>query len=164
VAVSVQVSSATADTLEAATLGDTGEVERLLGQDLGLLNARGGGSWTPLVTASNEGHVAVVRLLLDKGADTNEESACCGDTALWFARRGGGRPGGGRFLVGLLLERGAEPLTSNHSGRLHFSRHLLRATSRSCACCSVTQVPRPLPTTAVTTRAGRLATGAVGGS
>jgi hypothetical protein len=59
------------DTWGAAKEGDVGEVERLVGHDPGLLDARGGHTWTALVRASREGHVGVVRLLLDKGAAVN---------------------------------------------------------------------------------------------
>jgi hypothetical protein len=55
----------------AAKRGDLGEVERLVGQDPTLLHAlksRFPFSWTPLVCASGNGHVEVVRWLSDKGA------------------------------------------------------------------------------------------------
>jgi hypothetical protein len=58
----------------AARAGDVGEVERLVGQDPGLLNARDGIGFTPLMLASRRGHVGVVRFLLDKGAAVNETS------------------------------------------------------------------------------------------
>jgi ankyrin repeat protein len=57
---------------EAAKAGDVGEVERLLGQDPGVLNVTDDGGCTPLMRACEGGHVEVVRWLLDKGAATNE--------------------------------------------------------------------------------------------
>jgi hypothetical protein len=68
----------------AAEAGDVGEVERLVGQDPGLLNAGDEDGWTPLMHASAGGHVGVVRCLLDKGAGID---AIEGDgfTALWIA-------------------------------------------------------------------------------
>jgi uncharacterized protein len=50
----------------AAREGDQAEVERLVGEDPGLLNASDARGWTPLRLASAEGHVGVVRWLLDQ--------------------------------------------------------------------------------------------------
>jgi ankyrin repeat domain-containing protein 50 len=81
----------------AAWAGDLAEVQRLVGQDPGLLNAeRGFYSCTPLISASHGGHVAVVRWLLDQGA-------ACGAALCWAIWRG--RP----LVVRLLLDRGADP-------------------------------------------------------
>jgi hypothetical protein len=57
----------------AAEAGDLGEVERQLGHDPGLLNAKDDEGFTPLMIASYGGHVGVVRLLLDKGAALDEQ-------------------------------------------------------------------------------------------
>jgi uncharacterized protein len=87
----------------AAKKGDLAEVERLVGQDPGLLDAGDAYCRTPLVLASEQGHVGVVRWLLDKGAAINER-ACNGITALSVACLSD-RP----LVVRLLLERGADP-------------------------------------------------------
>jgi uncharacterized protein len=87
----------------AARDGDLAEVERLVGHDPGLLNAKDGHSQTPLILASFRGHVGVVRWLLDNGAATDERSTT-GCTALWLACHGGHLP-----VARLLLERGADP-------------------------------------------------------
>jgi uncharacterized protein len=75
------------DIWDAAKRGALGEVERLVGQNPDLLNARDArGGWykTPLMVASEEGHVNLARWLLDKRAAINEQSKE-GHTALWFA-------------------------------------------------------------------------------
>jgi uncharacterized protein len=53
-------------------VGDLGEAERLLGQDPGLLDPKEGRDCTPSILASYEGHVEVVRWLVDKGAAIDE--------------------------------------------------------------------------------------------
>jgi ankyrin repeat protein len=94
---------------QAAREGDLAEVEGLLGQDPGLLDARYLG-WTPLVYASHQGHVGVVRWLLDQGAAILERDAN-GCTALWFACQEGHAP-----VASLLLERGADSTIATAGG------------------------------------------------
>jgi uncharacterized protein len=118
------------DIWEAAREGDVGEVQRLVGQDPGLLDA-GGDEWTtPLICASIFGHLGVVRWLLDKGAAINKRD-CWRCTALHFACRDGHLA-----VVSLLLERGADPtmttdftltplLTASEAGHLEVVRFLL---------------------------------------
>jgi ankyrin repeat protein len=86
----------------AASEGDLAEVERLVGHDQGLLNARDAHGQTPLMYASREGHVGVVRWLLDQEAAINEQDAE-GCTALWLASSYGRLA-----VVKLLLRRGAD--------------------------------------------------------
>jgi uncharacterized protein len=89
---------------KAANDGHINEVERLVGQEPGLLDTKDGVyGYTPLMFASWKGHVGVVRWLLDKGAATDELSEH-GLTALWLASSYGHTP-----VVSLLLERGADP-------------------------------------------------------
>jgi ankyrin repeat protein len=95
----------------AAKAGDLAEVERLVGHDPGLLDARDVRfSWTPLMLASAEGHIGVVRLLLDKGAAINQWSDE-GWTALWLASCHRRLP-----VLRLLLERGGDPAIADQSG------------------------------------------------
>jgi ankyrin repeat protein len=95
---------------KAARSGDLAEVERLVGQDPGLLNAGDAWvGWTPLILASRGGHVGVVRWLLDQGAAINmgDHFSC---TAVYNASLEGHPP-----VVRLLLERGADPTTATDS-------------------------------------------------
>jgi ankyrin repeat protein len=95
----------------AVAAGDVMEVERLVEQDPGLLEARDdslGG--TPLMLASMERHLGVVRVLVDKGASINERGPK-GWTALWLACTDGHAP-----VVRLLLEKGADPTIAAEGG------------------------------------------------
>jgi ankyrin repeat protein len=92
------------DIWHAAMDGDVGEVERLIGQDPGLLDAGDEDGWTPLMFASAKGHVGVVRWLGDEGAAINERDLQEGGTGLFLACCQGHAP-----VVRLLLERGADP-------------------------------------------------------
>jgi uncharacterized protein len=101
-------SSAMGDIWEAAKAGDLGEVERLVGHDPSLLDAKDGRGQTPLILSSEKGHVGVVRWLLDRGAALNERDDD-GFTALYLASCYGRGP-----VVALLLERGADPTIANN--------------------------------------------------
>jgi ankyrin repeat protein len=94
----------------AAKHGDRSEVERLLGHDPGLLDVKNPDSRTPLVVACKEGHVEVVRCLIDKGAATNTQGAL-GGTALYCACDCDRLP-----VVRLLVERGADPTVATVGG------------------------------------------------
>jgi ankyrin repeat protein len=110
--------------------GDLAEMERLVGQDSGLLDATDGlNPVTPLMIASRRGHVGLVRWLLDKGAPVDK--MCDGKSALGLACYEGFAP-----VLRLLLERGADPtipyygaatplLVASRLGRLEAVRVLL---------------------------------------
>jgi ankyrin repeat protein len=94
----------------AAEAGDLAEVERLVGHDPGLLNATDGDGRTPVMWTPREGHVGVVRWLLDKGAAIDQRDVY-GQTALWLACRSGHHP-----VVRLLLEGGGDPTIALNGG------------------------------------------------
>ena len=54
---------------DAATAGDVAAVRAQLAANAVLLEARNASSFTPLMVAVEKGHVEVVRLLLERGAD-----------------------------------------------------------------------------------------------
>jgi ankyrin repeat protein len=91
--------------IEAALEGHLDEVRRLVQQDRRLLEADDGKS-TPLELASGEGHLEVVRYLLDEGAQVDLR-APDGWTALgsacWYARSD---------VVSLLLAHGADTVAA----------------------------------------------------
>jgi ankyrin repeat protein len=87
----------------AAKAGDLAEVEALVGQNPGLLNAGDNLRMTPLMFASQRGHVGVVRWLVDQGAAINERDAM-GCTPLYYACVYGHSP-----VVRVMVESGANP-------------------------------------------------------
>jgi hypothetical protein len=91
---------------KAAVDSDVAEMERLVGQDPGLLDTGDRQGWTLLMWASSNGHLGVMRCLIDNAAAVNGRSHL-GQTALWLACCNGRPP-----VVSLLLERGADPTTA----------------------------------------------------
>jgi ankyrin repeat protein len=74
------------DEMWAATVaGDVDEVERLVGQDPGLLNAKGEHGFTPLMLACAEGRVEVVRWLIDKGRPSTSGTIMATPLCTWRA-------------------------------------------------------------------------------
>jgi serine/threonine-protein phosphatase 6 regulatory ankyrin repeat subunit B len=97
---------------QAAARGDVNEVARLLDAKPQLLEARDVNRYyaTLLVVAAREGHVGVVRLLLERGAEVNA-AAIFGETALHYAAGGGHEQ-----MVNVLLSSGADSSMKSHHG------------------------------------------------
>jgi uncharacterized protein len=94
----------------AARAGRVAEMNRLLGEDPGLLEAKYDNNETLLMRASCGARLSVVQWLLDKGAAINERDDS-GSTALHHACLMG-RP----KVAILLMERGADPSIAGAGG------------------------------------------------
>ena len=66
---------------------------------------------SPLLWATENGHEAVVKLLLEKGAELDAKDDSLGRTLLWRAAENGHEA-----VVKLLLEKGAEPEAKDWEG------------------------------------------------
>jgi ankyrin repeat protein len=89
----------------AAAVGDQERVEQLLKKDAGLATRLDSARVSPLSYAAREGHLHIVRPLLEQGADPNTpEEAASDGLALFSACRGNHM-----HVAQLLLEHGANP-------------------------------------------------------
>jgi ankyrin repeat protein len=89
----------------AAAVGDQERVEQLLGRDVGLAGRLDSARVSPLSYAAREGHVHIVRLLLERGAEPNTPEEAAPDGRALF----GACCGNHLDVARLLLEHGANP-------------------------------------------------------
>lgn len=99
--------------IRAAKNGDTDAVRVLIASDAALLDARDADGSTPLHCAAWKGHIEVVSLLLDRGADVNARSQNdhWGDSPLHAAAHGNRRA-----VAEVLIARGANIRAVNSRG------------------------------------------------
>lgn len=100
--------------LRAVRSGDADQVSELLDRTPALLTTADSDGSTLLHCAAWKGHVAVVRLLVDRGADVNRQSRNThwGGTPLHAAAHANHRA-----VAELLLEHGADPGARSCNGR-----------------------------------------------
>jgi ankyrin repeat protein len=96
----------------AAAAGDQERVEQLLRKDAGLARQLDSARVSPLAHAAYQGHLHIVRLLLEHGADPNMPEECAPEgAALYYACQRNHRE-----IAELLLAHGANPNAGFDSG------------------------------------------------
>ncbi len=103
------------DFVYAAYRGDLAEMKALFAEGVDVNASTGGGGHETdpaLIVAAGEGHIEVVKFLLDNGADVNIKGTNGIDTALMSAAGGGHKE-----IVKLLIDKGADVNAIGSKGR-----------------------------------------------
>ncbi len=100
------------DVFEASALGELRQLQRLLGSDPGLANARASDDFTPLHYAAFFGGPEAARLLLEHGADVDAYA----DNELGVHPLNSAVAAGAKETVELLLNASADPNAPTRSG------------------------------------------------
>jgi ankyrin repeat protein len=95
--------------IDAIRQGDNGALTSAITSNAPAINAKGTGGATPLMWAALDGDIQTMRLLVERGADSNLANEA-GATALMWAIPD-------RDKVALLLEKGANPNARSRDGR-----------------------------------------------
>lgn len=72
---------------EAAKEGMVEVLQDAIKKKKAIVNAKDENGWTPLHEGARSGHLEVVKLLVENGADVNAKTAGDGGTALWWAKQ-----------------------------------------------------------------------------
>jgi prolyl 4-hydroxylase len=72
---------------EAAKVGDAKNLEAEIKKKKHLVNAKDENGWTPLHEGARGGHLEVVKLLIDHGADKDAQTFGVGGSPLWWAKK-----------------------------------------------------------------------------
>jgi hypothetical protein len=78
-------------------------ISRFNNGDIGPEELTGNGNWSPLHSATSNNRINTVRLLLEKGANVNQQCECNGDTPLHSAAKNGYFD-----IIKILIEAGAD--------------------------------------------------------
>lgn len=129
---------------EAALKGDLGEVKKLVEQGHNVNHALGDGE-TALTSAVRGGRVDVVRFLLAKGADVNQQNWLSDRTPLMLAAHSGDTE-----IIKVLLDHGADPCrtvkySDNETAQLIAENEHKLAAAQYLASHSDCKLPPPLP-------------------
>lgn len=72
---------------EAARTGSLDDLKEEITKKKAIVNAKDENGWTPLHEGARGGHLEVVKLLVENGADLSARTAGEGGTALWWAKQ-----------------------------------------------------------------------------
>lgn len=71
----------------AAREGKVDEIQQEIKKNKAVVNAKDENGWGPIHEAARGGHLEVVKLLIENGADFNAKTAGSGGTVLWWAKQ-----------------------------------------------------------------------------